>query len=491
MNFFEELECFDKEVHEACMAELKRQRQENKARAKADKRQKKEERSKRRSSRGVGGWIAAVVSLGVVCLVLGSILVVNLFGGISAVPQNILRTNYNQYYEELIDYNQNIDTNLSKFFVSNSKGEQQRLLVKITQDSLLAEENLQRLPIGVESRSSTIKVINQIGDYANYLNNKLIDGLCITKSEKENLQRLYGYNKSIKEGFAKISNEISNGAKIEEVFKNDQIGGEVFSNLESMAVAYPQLIYDGPFSDGLNTSKPKALVGEEITQKQAEEIFNSIFTSYNITMQEVVGEYNGQIKSYTITAKDELGESVFAQISKQGGKLIMFDYNKKCMAEKNLSEEDCVSVGNKFLNDLGIKNIKAVWCETNESLTTINFACYENGVVLYPDLIKVNVCRKDGVVTGIEATNYYLNHTKRDIKSAKISSSEALEKINADLNVESIRLALIPKGSKEVLTYEVCGRMQGETYFVYVSAESGLEEQIFKVVTTSQGNLLI
>ena len=26
MNFFEELECFDKEVHEACMAELKRQR---------------------------------------------------------------------------------------------------------------------------------------------------------------------------------------------------------------------------------------------------------------------------------------------------------------------------------------------------------------------------------------------------------------------------------------------------------------------------------
>ena len=63
-----------------------------------------------------------------------------------------------------------------------------------------------------------------------------------------------------------------------DVSENSFSGGIV--DTESSSAEVPTLIYDGPFSDGLNTSKPKALTGEEITQKQAEEIFNSIFTSF-------------------------------------------------------------------------------------------------------------------------------------------------------------------------------------------------------------------
>ncbi len=466
---------------------------ENKARAKADKRAKREERSKRRSNRGVGGWIAAVVSLGLVSLILASLLTVNYFGGVKNFPQMQMGYSVTQSYDEFVEYNQSIDTNLAKFFVSNGKKEQQKLLMKITEDSLLAEENLQRLPLSQMRKHSTTKVINQIGDYAKYLNNKLIDGLSITKEERENLYTLYGYNKSIKEGLVKISDGMASGEKMRNLFKENGLADQVFKDLEDMAVVYPQLIYDGPFSDGLNAKKVKGLSGEEISKSQAEKIFKSLFTSYNLNMHEITGELNANIKCYTAMAKDENGNEVYAEISKVGGKLIMFDYFKECpTSQEKLSREECETIGLKFLKNLGINNMSAVWFEESQEEVTINYACKEQGVIIYPDLIKLNVCKNQGKVFGMEATNYYLNHTNRDIQTAKISKDKAVKSISSSLDVQSVRLAIIPKGnSSEVLTYEVYGECEDGKYFVYVNAENGEEEQIFKVVTTSQGELLI
>jgi len=472
---------------------IKQQKLENKAKAKADKREKREERSKRRSSRGVGGWIAAVVSLGMSTLILASILTVNLFGGLKEFPQSTISQGYMQSYEELVDYNQNIDVNMSKFFVSNSKREQQKILIKISEESLLAEENFQRLPISQMNKHYTAKVINQVGDYAKYLNNKLIDGLSITQEDRENFYRLYEYNREIKDSLAKISSEIAKGEKIEDLFKDDEFAFKVLMELEDKSVVYPQLIYDGPFSDGLNAREVKGLNGKEITASQAEKIFKSVFSEYKLNMHEVVGEYNGQIKCYTLSAKDELGEYVYAQISKVGGKVVMFDYNKRCQEDKEmLSRQECINVGLEFLKSLEINNMKAVWCEETDTFITINYAYEQEGVIVYPDIVKLNICKDEGKVLGMEATNYYLNHTNRDIANVKLSKQKAIENVGANLEVDSVRLALIPKGNyKEVLTYEIYGESQDGAYYVYVNANNGEEEQIFKVVSTSQGDLLI
>ena len=64
--------------------------------------------------------------------------------------------------------------------------------------------------------------------------------------------------------------------------------------------------------------------------------------------------------------------------------------------------------------------------------------------------------------------------------------------LNQDFVVEEVRLALIPKGNdKEVLTHEISGENQDGLYFVYINATTGQEEQIFKVIDTEQGQLLI
>ena len=51
---------------------------------------------------------------------------------------------------------------------------------------------------------------------------------------------------------------------------------------------------------------------------------------------------------------------MFAQLSKKGGKVVMFDSYKEC-DDKNFSVERCVDIATDFLNDLGFDNMKAVW----------------------------------------------------------------------------------------------------------------------------------
>ena len=59
------------------------------------------------------------------------------------------------------------------------------------------------------------------------------------------------------------------------------------------------------------------------------------------------------------------------------------------------------------------------------------------------------------------------------------------------IEIETSRLAVIPKNDAEVLAYEFTGKYNDETYYVYISAKTGKEIVIFKVVKTTEGNLIV
>ena len=111
--------------------------------------------------------------------------------------------------------------------------------------------------------------------------------------------------------------------------------------------------------------------------------------------------------------------------------------------------------------------------------------------ILYPDLIKVKVDESSGRVTGLDATHYIFNHTPRTIGSPKISLSDAAARLPLPAVGEG-RLALIPMDeTREVLTYEFECERDG-TYFVYLDAMTGEEVNILFVVSdTERGSLLM
>ena len=73
-----------------------------------------------------------------------------------------------------------------------------------------------------------------------------------------------------------------------------------------------------------------------------------------------------------------------------------------------------------------------------------------------------------------------------------ITVEKAEKKLSVNLTVKTSRLAYIPlESGKEKLAYEFWGEAEDGEYYVYVDAKTGRELQIFKVISTDEGTLLL
>ena len=122
-------------------------------------------------------------------------------------------------------------------------------------------------------------------------------------------------------------------------------------------------------------------------------------------------------------------------------------------------------------------------------VVTINYAYEQNGVTVYPDLIKVKVALDNGEILGIETTGYLNNHEKRNIdKKGIINKEKAKEKINKDIEIEAERLAIIPTEFKtEIFCWEVRGKIKDRDFLVYVNSKTGKIEDVLVVTNTENG----
>lgn len=486
--------------------ELKRRRAEQRhelRRAKAEhrreeKRRKAELRAQAKRNgqqRGVGGWIAAVVSLGCSVLVLGSLLTLAVFTDYIRVGRPVANdVSGERSFYDLVSYVDNIETNMSKLLVSSDPEGQQRILGDIIVQSNLADASLASLPVQDESKFYTSKYINQVGDYAKYLNNRLIDGQELTNEDYEKLVGLYNVNVNLKNALSDLSARIDENydfTLLSDNNANDILIAQ-FNDLESQAVDYPEMIYDGAFSDGAEGDKVRSLDGEKVTEKEVKENFSGIFADRAPGKIEVTGKTeNSSIGCFNVRAMAEDGTEIYASFSETGGKLVSFESYRDCM-EDNFTEEECLAAAEEFLQRNGIGEMKCVWKYSDGQSVRFNFAYTQDGVTVYPDLVKINVCKGTCEVTGMEATSYYKNHVERTLGKAKHTLGEAAEKVNVKLDVTEEGVAIIPAGNgKERLAYEFVGTYNGSTYYVYIDANTLKEADIFKVVVTNEGTLLL
>lgn len=473
-------------------ATLKRLRQKARMEKRENLRQRKARSNGdgRGASRGRKGWLIAVICLSISTIALATALTLTYL-----IPQEadvVMENAYAKSFYDTVEQVDNIDLNLSKVLATKDEGAIQKYLLDIAVESELCESDLGLLPLKDENKFYTTKLVNQIGDYAKYLNKKIIDGEGISSEDRQNLVALYEANLTFKQNLqnvvAKMGSDFSFSTLNEAGKGNAIVKG--FNELQNLSVDYPELIYDGPFSDGINRKEIKGLPKETINGAVAEDKFNEIFADYGVNKVKRVGETTAIIETFNVEAEVK-GENLYAQISKNGGKLIMFAYAGSCK-EVNYQQEDAIKVATEFLEKTGVTNMKPVWINLSNNLYTINFAYEKDGVIVYSDLIKVRVCAETNMVIGLEASSYYINHTDRQMQKASLSKDEAKEKISNDMEVTSSRICIVPIGTKaEKLCYEFSGDYNGSTYYVYIDAITGRQVEMFKVIESTEGQLLM
>ena len=165
------------------------------------------------------------------------------------------------------------------------------------------------------------------------------------------------------------------------------------------------------------------------------------------------------------------------------------NYNRNIEAEV-ISQEEANEKGKEFLANNGFPNMKETYYLKEDGIVTINYAYEQDGVIMYPDLVKVKVALDNGEILGAETSGYLNSHTERELSEPKISIEQAKENLNKDLEILSEGMAVIPTEWKsEILCYEFKGKVDENEFLVYINAENGREENILVIINTPNGTL--
>lgn len=413
---------------------------------------------------------------------------------------------YQRSFFDLVDDVNNAEVKLGKIVNATNEAYVQKLLSEIHESAASAQNNLSRLPLSMNGIPETTRFINQLNGFANVLSRKKAN--TISAAERQTLVDLYRAVSDIKYNLNNMSSEISNGYSISvNSNKNEKQDFSdftmLFQSIKSSGEDYPTMIYDGPFSDSVVSKEIRGLTGEEIGKDEAEKIAKKIFEKQENAVSEnggessaiskisFSGETNGKFKTYDFSISLENGFEYYAQITKTGGKLLtLSSFSKK--GKQTISTDEAEKIATDFAKKQGLNNMECVWSGSLGSDTYINLAPVEDGIVLYPDLIKVKIDLSSGNVLGWEASLFYTNHRERNLSQPNVSKKASENRIPDDFKIVEMRLALSPLDfNREVLTNEVKATKEGSTFYFYFNAETGNLENILKVVKTENGNLMM
>lgn len=410
---------------------------------------------------------------------------------------------YNFALYELIDYVQDVENYLAKAMITSTPQHGAETLSKVWREANLAQVYLAQLPVSSTELSNTAKFLNQVSEYSYSLSRKNIYNEELSQEDLDNLKQLHDYSRELKNTLDQLSTDMNEGRiSWDELTKDteiafaqqvDNLSASTFKNLDENFGEYAGLIYDGAFSEHMESADKKGLTGEEIDEEKAKQIAKDFIGEDKISELNSNGLIeNGDIQVFDFSAKVKDGDEnnpLTISISKKGGHIVNMNYNRQIDIEA-ISQDDANKIGKEFLKSRGIENMKETYYLKEGGVVTINYAYEQNGVVVYPDLIKLKVALDNGEILGMETSGYLNNHTVRDISKAKISKEQAKSNLNKNLEITSEGLAIIPTEWKtEILCYEFKGKINDTDFLVYINAETGREENILVIIDTPNGIL--
>ncbi|HYG59043.1 MAG TPA: germination protein YpeB [Symbiobacteriaceae bacterium] len=271
----------------------------------------------------------------------------------------------------------------------------------------------------------------------------------------------------------------------------DQVG----ASMEKL----PVLIYDGPFSDHLNSRAP-AMAAPPVTREQAEQQMRTLVP--NMDGYRVVGvtDVNGSLPAYSFRlapagGAGQAGDGTYTtivEVSRNGGQLTQM-LNSRMVGKAALDLARARELGQEYLERHGFVDMVPTYGQVDDGTATLAYAYREQGVLVYPDQVKVKIALDNGEVLAVDARQYLLSHHQRTLGRPGISLQEAEMKLRPELSVQRTQLTLIPDqaGTGEILAYEFLTTMGDETFLIYINAETGQEEQVLQQIQTDGGTFAL
>lgn len=433
---------------------------------------------------------------------------------------------YSRAFSDLANYICAINASLEKILYVTGAEQMTAVSSEIFRQVSFAKADLGQLPIYNSNVNNMQVFLAQTGDYVYMLTQKAVKNSStnpqnpqlLDTREKENINMLITYSNNLAEQLVSMQdgiNKTSISATVLDIIRtgleNKNLPGfsdiNTINGIEQIFTDYTQIIYDGPFSSSVMsamTDKPyKMLEGEKALNAVEARAKAADFLGVPETMLKSRGTTN-PLNPYAGSHNFDYGNK-FIRVSEKGGYILNYITDRP-ITDQLMSDEEALNAAKAFLAEFVLRTgsdssvkidsmFRETYYVTTGGMMTINFAAVQDGIILYPDLIKIGVALDNCEILLYEATGYLQNHTVRDLSgvTAAITMEEAAGAVSPLLKINSVNLAVIPTNyAGEVLCYEFkCTNPDGREYIVYVNAKSGIQQDMLVIIDTGRGKLVM
>ena len=411
---------------------------------------------------------------------------------------------YRHAFDELVTAVGELDAALEKSVYATTPGMVNAVCTEVFGKAMTAQMSLSALPFGPQELEKTSDFISRVGDYAFALSRSAAAGSEYSPEQRESLRKLsetagvlnlnlQGLQADLQAGQLRfLRQERAERTLLDAAEDALPALGDSVRLIEQEFPEVPSLIYDGPFSEHLTGAAPKALAGLEDVDAETARDAAARFLSLPRSRVYPTGECGGEMPCLEFAVDAEGGSTVFVSVTKQGGR-VMSMLSSRPVGTASVSAEAAVDAARQFLLDAGYRNMTETYHMIRDGVLTANFAFCQGDVLCYSDLVKVSVAMDTGRVCGFEAKGYLTAHCERTLPAAAVSAETAAAAVPAELEILSVRTALVPTlGKYETLCHEFkCAAADGRHYIIYVDALTGAQHKILILLEDESGTLTL
>lgn len=408
---------------------------------------------------------------------------------------NILEGVYTSSYYSMVDNVNNLSVDLAKYSTLTTKQAKLNTMQDMMQECNYVIAGLSVLPINQENVIAATKFFNQVSGVCESYSTILNKNQTLTQEQELLFDKIALVVGEIKANFNQqnfgmydTNFNFVDATIFDNTGMNELSAG--MGDLTNDAIEYPSMIFDGPFSTALETKQVKGLGDKEVSQDEA---YNYLINTVYANRKDVEISFDkvteSDISTYDFNVEVE-NKDFSVQVSKLGGLLITISGYAEG-GDPIMSKEQAVEMAENFANNIGFEKMESVWQEIHENLVYINLAPVIDGVIMYPDLVKVKVDLTSQEIVGLEARNYAFNHIVRNCEFT-LSAEEVESVLGFDYEILKTSKAVIRlESEKEVCVYEFITERIDGVYFYYIDANNGEIAKTMKLVTIKDVEKLI
>lgn len=351
--------------------------------------------------------------------------------------------------------------------------------------------SLSSLSVPLAELENTAAFFARTGDYALWILRESGGGEAMSGDVRENLRSLSETAALLSGNLAQLRADAAGGlvntnaaAAMDETLPTL---GESFLGMEQEFPELPSLVYDGPFSASVAEREPRMILSAHEVTQEAAALVAAGFLGLRSNLVAAAGESEGKIPVYRFTGGEQT-----VSVSRRGG-FVVRAISQRIPVRSAITTATALEKAQDFLAAHGYRGMKESYHILQNHMLTVTFCAEQEGVLCYPDMVKLAVAMDTGEVLRFDAESYLTSHEERDFPAPAVSSEDARKMAGEGLAVKAERLAVIPTaGAEEIYCRElICETEDGRHYLFYVNAMTGEQERILILLEDETGTLAL